>query len=83
MCTAYDGDGAACDDGMFCNGPDTCLAGTCSMSMGDPCPGPDSDRNCNESCDETADDCMAYDGDGAACMQGMNTMCSGGSCSAM
>lgn len=83
MCTAYDGDGAACDDGLFCNGPDSCLGGTCSTSVGDPCPGPDNDPNCNESCDETADACTAYDGDGAACMQGMSTMCSGGTCSAM
>jgi hypothetical protein len=30
-------DGAACDDGVFCNGYETCADGTCSMSAGDPC----------------------------------------------
>src|SRR5690349_15195366 len=34
-------DGASCDDGVFCNGTDTCDAGGCSLHTGDPCPGPD------------------------------------------
>ena len=31
-----DNDGASCDDGLFCNGDDTCSAGVC-VSSGDPC----------------------------------------------
>jgi len=27
----------ACDDGMFCNGDDSCMDGTCSVHTGDPC----------------------------------------------
>lgn len=29
----------SCDDGIFCNGPDSCAAGSCSVHPGDPCPG--------------------------------------------
>ncbi|RLB55789.1 MAG: hypothetical protein DRJ42_05160 [Deltaproteobacteria bacterium] len=28
-----------CDDGDFCNGPDTCVGGACSAHAGDPCGG--------------------------------------------
>ncbi len=39
-----------CDDGLFCNGAETCAAnGTCTPGA-DPCPG--------EDCDETADVCV-------------------------
>jgi hypothetical protein len=40
-----------CDDGLFCNGADTCDLGTCSVHAGDPCVAPDS-------CDEAADACV-------------------------
>ncbi len=30
---------APCDDGVFCNGKDTCAGGTCSQHAGDPCDG--------------------------------------------
>jgi hypothetical protein len=36
--------GNACDDGIFCNGNDTCDAGECSEHAGDPC----SETSCNE-----------------------------------
>ena len=44
-------DGAACDDGVYCNGPDQCAAGSCSVHAGDPCEG-------GTSCDEEADTCV-------------------------
>lgn len=51
-----DNDGAACDDGLFCNGEDTCLAGTCSSHVGDPCAEGDV---CNNTCNEETDDCFS------------------------
>jgi hypothetical protein len=39
---------AECDDGLFCNGVEVCLDGTCIV--GDPCPG--------QSCDEATDECV-------------------------
>ncbi|MBX3024444.1 hypothetical protein KF840_05990 [bacterium] len=60
-------DGTNCDDGAFCNGSDTCSAGNCDVHAGDPCPGPDGDTNCAESCDETADNCTAPDPAGSLC----------------
>ena len=66
-CNASDPDGAACNDGVFCDGPDTCAAGSCSQHSGTPCPGADGDGNCAESCDDVADACTAFDPDGAAC----------------
>ena len=62
--------GSACTDGLFCNGADTCSAGTCSVHTGDPCPGPDGDGNCAESCNETADNCTAADPNGSGCNDG-------------
>ena len=41
---------ADCDDGLFCNGAETCNAGSCQAGS-DPCPG--------QSCDEVADVCVA------------------------
>lgn len=40
----------ACDDGIFCNGPDFCTLGTCGNHLGNPC---DPWYICNEA----ADDC--------------------------
>jgi len=39
-----------CDDGLFCNGAETCAGGTCQPGS-DPCPG--------QSCDEGTDTCVA------------------------
>jgi hypothetical protein len=47
-------DGDSCDDGLFCNGADTCNAGACSGHAGDPCAG---GGECANSCDEGADSC--------------------------
>jgi hypothetical protein len=75
---------APCDDGLYCTGADTCSAGSCSLHAGDPCPGPDGDADCIESCDEGADSCSAMDLDGSACDDGIfcnaEDICFGGSC---
>ena len=39
-----------CDDGVFCNGAETCVSGTCQAGN-DPCPG--------QTCDENNDECIA------------------------
>jgi hypothetical protein len=44
-------DGAACDDGVFCNGRDSCSGGTCSAHAGDPC------TTWSQPCDEKTDIC--------------------------
>jgi cysteine-rich repeat protein len=57
-----DGDGsclhpdntAPCDDGLFCNGPDTCATGACTRHLGDPCAG---GAACATACNETTDVC--------------------------
>jgi cysteine-rich repeat protein len=42
--------GGPCDDGIFCNGSDTCDNGACSIHSGDPClGGPECADTCNES----------------------------------
>jgi hypothetical protein len=83
-CTANDADGSACDDGTFCNGADTCNAGSCNVHDGDPCPGPDGDGNCSESCNEAANNCTAHDPNGSACTDGLfcdgADTCSSGAC---
>jgi len=38
----------SCDDGVFCNGSDTCSAGSCTAHTGDPCSPP---LYCNEASD--------------------------------
>lgn len=55
--------GSSCDDGTFCNGPDTCDAvGGCTNHSGDPCAG---GPECANECDEEAQDC--FDSLGTAC----------------
>ncbi len=64
-------DGSACpDDGVFCNGTESCRGGTC-VSSGNPCPGPDGDGDCSESCNEVNDDCSAPDVAGSPCDDGI------------
>src|SRR5262249_35626825 len=63
-------DGTSCSDGLFCNGADLCRAGSCTVHAGSPCPGPDGDGDCAESCDEATDSCTAPDPDGSACNDG-------------
>ncbi|HYC53431.1 MAG TPA: hypothetical protein VEL28_00615 [Candidatus Binatia bacterium] len=48
--------GAACNDGLFCNGADTCAAGSCSLHAGNPCSG---GGQCNDQCNEAGDSCRA------------------------
>jgi hypothetical protein len=57
----------ACNDGLFCNGTDTCAGGTCSTHNGNPCPLPDSDGDCMEACNEATDDCTAPDPNDTNC----------------
>jgi YVTN family beta-propeller protein len=48
--------GSSCDDGTFCNGPDTCDAvGGCTNHAGDPCVGGPA---CAHTCDEAAGNCF-------------------------
>jgi len=46
-------DGIPCDDGLFCDGTDTCYLGSCSQHSGNPCAS-GSDPGC---CDESAGAC--------------------------
>ncbi len=46
--------GVACDDGLFCNGSDTCANGTCSVHLGDPCT---VGTECADQCDELTQSC--------------------------
>ncbi len=76
--------GSPCNDGLFCNGADTCSSGACTGHAGDPCPGADGDGNCTESCNEAGDNCLAADPNGSSCTDalfcnGADT-CSGGAC---
>jgi hypothetical protein len=77
-CTHVANDGP-CDDGVFCNGPDRCRAGTCSAHAGDPCQG---GPECAGTCDEAAGHCFAAAGtpcdeDGDACTA---DLCRSGTC---
>jgi YVTN family beta-propeller protein len=73
-----------CDDGLFCNGADTCSGGSCLTHAGDPCPGPDGDGDCAESCDEAGDACTLPDPNGGSCTDGdpctVGETCTAGSC---
>ena len=51
-----------CDDGVFCNGADTCFSGVCSQHAGDPCAG---GAECNTTCNEGPDNC--FDAAGTGC----------------
>lgn len=42
---------APCDDGLYCNGSDTCAAGACTSHAGDPCASP-------TTCAEADDECV-------------------------
>jgi hypothetical protein len=50
-------DGAACSDGAYCNGADTCLDGACSQHSGDPCLDDGDPCNGDEFCNESEDSC--------------------------
>ncbi len=82
-CSGNDPNGSPCDDGMYCTTSSSCSAGAC-VGSGDPCPGPDGDADCSESCDETADACTGDDPAGTSCDDGLacttTDVCGGGSC---
>ncbi|MFW5920379.1 MAG: hypothetical protein ACOCUS_00965 [Polyangiales bacterium] len=63
---------AGCDDGLFCNGMDSCSDGTCSVHAGDPCTGA-------TVCDEDMDACVGCvdDGDCPDAMVGSWGTCGG------
>lgn len=67
--------GAPCDDGLFCNGPETCQDGLCQQ--GTPVSCAHLDEACRAGvCDEDADECRAVNRqDGTACDDG--TFCNG------
>jgi len=46
---------ASCDDGIFCNGADTCASGACTAHGGDPCAGT------GQRCDEAAQRCLVLE----------------------
>jgi len=45
-------DGESCNDGLFCNGSDTCDEGDCSLHTGNPC---DEDLRCDEQLNQCVD----------------------------
>lgn len=56
VCVNEPADGTACDDGLFCNGLDSCTGGTCAEHAGTPCVGA-------TVCDEAGDRCTGCSGD--------------------
>ena len=67
---------AGCNDGLYCNGADTCSGGACDQHAGDPC-----DAQC-QTCDEEANSCTNLSGscdDGLWCNGADN--CFDGTCS--
>ena len=70
-CTGADPNGSACNDGVFCNGADSCAGGLCVGHQGSPCPAPGGDANCAQSCDEASSSCTAPDPNGAPCDDGV------------
>lgn len=78
-------DGVECDDGVFCNGEDSCLDGMCSVSNGDPCPDDGNFCNGEERCSESG--CIAvnvpcstteacFESDDSCCEPGTEPSCS-------
>ena len=71
---------SSCNDGLFCNGSDTCRDATCSVHSGNPCLGR---PECADTCNEAADNCFDQAGtpcadDGNPCT---NDTCNGsGAC---
>ena len=72
-CSAFDAEGIACNDGLFCTATDRCDGRGVCQGWSDPCAtfAGDGDSNCAESCNEEADACNAADRDGAPCSDGL------------
>ena len=84
-CEGNDDNGTSCADALFCNGVETCVAGTCAAGA-PPCDGPgDGDADCAETCDDNTDACV-NDANGTPCDDGLfcttSDMCNGGMCGA-
>ncbi len=83
-CTDNDVNGSPCNDGLYCTANDTCNGAGLCVGMGDPCPGPDGDGDCIESCKENVDDCTENDPDGSGCDDGdsmtIDDQCTSGVC---
>jgi hypothetical protein len=78
-CTGPDTATTTCSDGLFCTGTELCNGtGTCTSS-GNPCPGPDGDAQCSESCSEANDNCLSPDPNGSDC--GGGDVCIAATCS--
>ncbi len=69
-CNGWDPGGSACDDGAWCNGADTCASGSCSGHAGNPCSGHNVGPNCDDSCNESNNNCTANDANGTNCDDG-------------
>ena len=86
-CTANDPSASICSDGLFCNGIDRCIGGSCAVHVGNPCAANlgDPDNDCSESCNENSDACSSNDPNGSACSDGVfcngTDTCSAGACS--
>jgi hypothetical protein len=63
-------DGSSCDNGIFCDGTETCAGGACLNGTPVDCPGDGLFCTGTESCDEDADQCVSSGnpcGDGQFC----------------
>ena len=69
---AHPANTAPCDDGLYCNGTDTCSGGACTVHAGSPCP----ETECN-TCQEATDSC--FDTSGTACTDDGN-VCTDDTC---
>jgi len=72
-CTCPLGTDEECEDGLYCNGEETCVAGDCVVGS-DPCPG--------QMCNDVTDTCVDCLGDGD-CVDGVSCTddtCVGGNC---
>lgn len=68
--------GTGCNDGLFCTQSDACNAVGVCVGTGNPCPGPDGDGDCSETCNEAADACTGNDASNTPCSDGL--FCTGG-----
>ncbi|HKY64245.1 MAG TPA: vWA domain-containing protein [bacterium] len=73
-CVYTNDNGNSCDDGLFCNGTESCDAGECKHS-GDPCA---AGGECADSCDEETNSCN--DEAGTSCNDGDGNACTSGEC---
>ena len=82
--TLTDEDADICDDGLFCNGLEVCDAAEGCAAGPPPCPGPDGDADCSESCDESGQNCTGNDPDASGCDDGdpctLGDICQSGFC---